>query len=271
VRVEIDPSVGEEMNDPAFQQRLADFQAHVDVLVKDPREKFRLCIHEAGHISFYRRLGWAVDKFRGPHIARDEEGKLHNFLGAVSPVRVRGGEIHDLVEAVKCDTASFVLVEALTGEPNSETAIKNDMRVISTFDPEVLKEVLELATEGILQELKDVYSSIPTEVVGAARDFENAVFGTDDNWLWGWKKYRLDLPGLRYIVGHDQLNWLLIDGGSRLRLIVDGVEVFPDTKRYELIYVFGGGKASEKSADAVRRWNQMIRAATQPVTQLSPQ
>ena len=59
-------------------------------------------------------------------------------------------------------------------------------------------------------------------------------------------------------MGHDQQNWLLIDDGIQLRLIVDGTEVPPDTSN-ELIYVAGGANASKRASDAVNRWNKRVR------------
>lgn len=78
--------------------------------------------------------------------------------------------------------------------------------------------------------------------------------------VWGWNEYRLDIPGQRYAVGRDGLNWLLIDDGSQVRLIVEGGEVSP-AKKYELFFVAGGANASKRANDALGRWNTMVRAA----------
>jgi len=149
----------------------------------------------------------------------------------------------------------LVLAEAITGEPDSEAVIKNDMRILSAI--EAPKEAIDIATQEIISELTDD-KVFMLELIEAAGEYENVVFGTYAACAWGWKEYRLDLPGQRYLVGHDQLNWLLIDDGIQLRLIVDGTEVPPD-KSNELIYVAGGANASKRASDAVNRWNKRVR------------
>ncbi len=106
-------------------------------------------------------------------------------------------------------------MEATTGEPNSETAINGDMRILTEI--EAPKEAIETATEEIISELNE--GGFMRELIGAVREYENAVSSEPMKpWLWGWKEYRLDLPGQRYAVGHDGLNWLLVDDGNQLRL-----------------------------------------------------
>lgn len=60
-------------------------------------------------------------------------------------------------------------------------------------------------------------------------------------------------------MGRDGLNWLLINDGNQLRLIVDGVEIAPDQSN-ELYFVSGGVNASKGASDAVSRWNKQVYA-----------
>ena len=252
---------------PDFSDRLARFQISCDWLGRDMREKFRLCLHEAGHIVFFRRLGWAVGNFQGPHICLNKEGTPRNILGSVTPVR---GEFHcadvrrELIEKVKTDIAGFVLVEAITGEPEEETVIQNDLGVISTFE----SDALEVSTQEIIQELhKDGFIE---ELMEAAREYETAVFQTDEACSWGWKEYRLDLPGQRYVVGP---SWLLIvhedclPGFSpiirSLRFFVqfNGKELLPNDVNFQYVVPPRAIHGGERAADAVRRWNEMVRGA----------
>jgi len=259
VQVDISEITEDEQN-PVFQKELAAFQERFNALENDPRKKFRLCIHEAGHMVYFRRLGWTIKKLHGPYIYRDVDGKLRNILGAVSPVR---GKVHDLVEAVKTDIAGFVLVEAMTGEPESKTAVSGDMSVISTFDPDVLKEVLEAATQGIIEEF-DPDEGLRREVTGAAREYENEVFGSDDNWLWGWHEFRLDLPGERFSVYSNRhgFAWILIDDGGQMKLIVEGGKVCsPSDKLHRESLELLPTTSGERAADVVKRWNEKVLAA----------
>ena len=75
-------------------------------------------------------------------------------------------------------------------------------------------------------------------ILNDMEDYERQIFHTDEVWDWAAHEYRFDLPGERFAVGRDGLNWLLVDDGS-LRLIVDGAEVSPN-KQYELYFVCGG-------------------------------
>lgn len=255
VQVDIAAISDEEKASPEFQQKLAAFQTQFNALEKNPRDKFRLCLHEAGHMVYFRRLGWTLKRLRGPYMYRNGEGERCNILGSVRPNREK---TDDLLGTVKADIAGFVLVEAVTGEPESETTIKNDLRFFSNTAPDVLKEMLKLPAQMVINDFEN--DGFKRELFGAIREYENEIFGTDSTWLWGWRTFRLDQLGQRYAVGHDGLNWLLIDDGNQLRLVVDGAEVSP-AKKYELFFVAGGASASERANDAVRRWNQAVSAA----------
>ena len=83
--------------------------------------------------------------------------------------------------------------------------------------------------------------------------------------------YRLDLnlSGKRFVVGSNTLGFLglLVDGGTQLRLFIlepwPGEYVPTDKIRRCSLEVQAVGTSRQGAAlDAVRRWNQMVRAAT---------
>ena len=107
--VQVDTArISEEEQDLDFQRELAEFQKRFDALENDQKQKFSLCVHEAGHMVYFRRLGWTIEKLHGPYIYRDADGTLRNVLGAVSPNR---GEANDFIAAVKTDIGGFVLAD----------------------------------------------------------------------------------------------------------------------------------------------------------------
>jgi hypothetical protein len=123
---------------------------------------------------------------------------------------------------------------------------------------ERLKHAKSLGQSAILSDMEQ--PEFFRDLEQATRDYERAIFQTDETWAWAAQEYRLDIPGQRYAAGRDGLNWLLVDDGEQLRLIVDGAEISP-AKKYELFFVAGGAKASKAANDAVRGWNEMVRAA----------
>lgn len=241
---------------PDWAERVGVFIYKCDERFEDKQERFRLCLHEASHAIQFRQFGWNV-KFSGPHVEY-EAGKLRFYLGEVSPVRLNNYEPLPWQHAMVF-IAGFKWVEHFTGLPDANIAIQRDLASLRAKLGEVA-DVEEAVWQAEMM-LEDQLSQpgFVDDLRRMVRGYELIVFNTVEATTWGWKHFRLDLPGQRYAVGHDDLNWLLVDDGKQLRLIVDGAEVSP-AEEYELFFVAGGASASKRAADAVNRWNKMVRA-----------
>jgi hypothetical protein len=251
-----------------WEEQLARFQSQWDVVAADIREKSRQCIHEGSHVLYNRRYGRDVH-FHKPRAEYD--GELKFTFGSVSPILNDENWLLTDWENAAISMAGFTVVERLTGLPEVEEVTNNDLRILTRklehslrlpSVPEDFSERLEQAKHlgeyTILTDLEQ--PEFLRDLERAVHDYEREIFQTDEVWEWAARQYRFDLPGERFAVGHDGLNWLLVDDGSQLRLLVDGVEVSPD-KKYELYFVCGGASASERAVDAVRRWNEKVMAS----------
>jgi hypothetical protein len=267
--VQIDTTrILEEAKDADFSKDLAAFQARFDCLQKDNREKLRLCLHEAGHMVYFRRIGWGVEKLHGAFM-QYREGELHYALGGVTRGRgeliLRDDTSFLEWEIAKCSVAGFALVEALTGVPDSQDVIDGDMRLLREelehLTPEIFEMALNVAKRDILRDVQR--SAFLNELLQAVREYEQTIFHTDETWRWGLNEYRLDLPGVRYRVRLVPDGWgLLLDDRKQLRLVVDGKEYAPgDGIRLQVV-------SSKKSVvDAIRRWNEQVSTSVSARTE----
>jgi hypothetical protein len=260
--------------EPDFDKTLARFQRQYDDLAQDVREKFRLCLHEGGHAMYFRRFGVDVN-FHGPHVEAHKDG-ISFALGAVSPE----WSVACAWQHAAVSMAGFTVVERLTGVPNEESIIQNDLRMLGRklkkfprlpHEPEDHLKRVERATEiaefAILSDMEEPQFLLDLE--RATRDYERAVFHTDETWSWAEREYRFDLPGERYAVGNNCLGflWLLIDNGE-LRLIVNGgKDCSPSDKVHGRVHgyspeLFACNAGEKRAADAVRRWNERVYAGS---------
>jgi hypothetical protein len=72
MKVEVRLTESEKNVVPDWQEEVAIFQRRCDEM--GAREKFCLCLHEAGHMAYNRRLGWSVEKLFGPHTESRQAG-----------------------------------------------------------------------------------------------------------------------------------------------------------------------------------------------------
>jgi hypothetical protein len=237
MRVEVRLTEAEQNAIPNFADKLQRFQLRYDKLERDIQEKSRLCLHEGAHAMRYRALGVDV-KFFGPHI---QNGENETVLGSVLPVS----------PVVACDwqqaavsMAGFVVVERLTGLPEVEHVIKNDLATLKSklansprlvSEPEDLEKRFERATVfgGYAIEFDMEKPEFLPALEQAVRDYEREVFHTDECWPWLWNEYRLDLPGTRHrvIVNGGEYDWhagLLVEHKGELRLVVHGKVLLPE-------------------------------------------
>jgi hypothetical protein len=101
------------------------------------------------------------------------------------------------------------------------------------------------------------------ELEKGVRDYERDICGTDECWEWAAREFRFDLPGERYAVALPSLGYLalLIHDGGRLRFFFEGREYTPgENIRGYGLEVFAAKPSRTGAADAVGRWNEMVRA-----------
>lgn len=249
---------------PDWDEQFARFQSQWDGVVSDTRLKVRHVFHEAGHVMYHRRYGREV-RLYGPRA--EYEGKPIFTFGSVGPILNDDNWLLTDWENAAISMAGYMVAERITGLPEVKEVIDNDLRVLKhnlgvtprlPSAPEDFSKRFEQAVSlGEYTILTDMEQpEFFRDLEQAVRDYEREIFRTDEIWNWAAKQYRFDLPGERFAVGRTALrDWLLIDDGNQLRLIVDGVEVSP-AKEYELFFVAGGKPAM----DAVSRWNEMVYA-----------
>jgi hypothetical protein len=66
----------------------------------------------------------------------------------------------------------------------------------------------------------------------AVRDYELAVYGTDEATGWGWKEYRPDLKGVRHRIAGSTTGYFgtLVVDGDNLTLLTEGEAYRPGHK-----------------------------------------
>jgi hypothetical protein len=248
-----------------WEEQVAIFQRQCDERTKDKRERFRLCLHEGGHAQQDRRLGWDVE-FHGPYVYFDREERELSFVnGAVSPIRTNNYEPFHWQHAM-VSIAGFTWVEHFTAWPNDPHAIQNDLRTLRAklVENEDLNEAVYYAKIVLSEDLRIDPAFLP-ELEQAVRDYEVAVYGTDEATRWGWREYRFELPGTRHrvIVPYSGTYGLLVEHNGDLELVVEGKVLRPTDElrgvRQEVRIA-----EPEKSGThrAVRRWNDAVPEAT---------
>jgi hypothetical protein len=257
---------------PDFGDKLAESQTVCDKLQRNVRDKARLCIHEASHAQQYRSRGVQV-RFHPPHLRYDRNANdVQLALGGIEPIR---GEFFSAWEEAATCIAGFLVTERLTGLPDEQYTIDGDLQVLRNrlgelprlpHDSESLDERIESAvSEAECVLLSDIEKQeFLRDLEQATRDYEREIYHTDDVWDWSAREYRFDLPGERYAVALPSLGYfaLLIDDGGRLRFFFGGREYTPDENIHGYgLEAFASTSSRKGAADAVRRWNEMIRAA----------
>jgi hypothetical protein len=239
-----------------FDKILARFQRHMDGVERDVRDKARICIHEGGHAIQIRRYGGDVE-FHGPYIGYDGI----KALGAVSP---KGDVKFGPFEEAATYIAGPLLVQLITGTSDNWTNwqeghdVKDLQKRLNTTDKQFgfAKEMGEFA---ILYDMQrpDFLSRLEAEV----RAYEREIFGTDETWDWAVKEYCLNWFRERVAVGNHSLGYLfwLIPDGEKVRLFLHGEERSPAEKIFGCALEVYPVTPGERAADAVRRWNEMVR------------
>ena len=122
----------------------------------------------------------------------------------------------------------------------------------------------EIILEGQLSE-----PSFLPELERAVRDYELAIYGTDEATRWGWREYRPELPGTRHRVAvpYSDNFGTLVEHDGDLKLVVEGEVFCPDDDlcgtRLEVRIAEPQKVGTER---AVRRWNEIVRAtSTKPM------
>jgi hypothetical protein len=264
VKVEVRLTPEEKNAVPNLEKKVEAFQRRYDHM--DMREKFRLCLHEAGHAMFFRRLGWSVELL-GPYVEY-HDGKLRYVLGAVHPTETEIIIRDDMLfldwEIAKAYVGSYVLVEALTGEPEKKHVIDCDSCDLPrklNIAPERVSQALEAAKGLILHELRDDRASLLEELGSVICEYELSTFHTDETLLWGWNEFKVDVPGERYSVAFPPTRGygLLIENGDDLILFVDGAEVKPwETMHGCQPRVILRGAQRKRAPQVVRKWNARV-------------
>ena len=166
-------------------------------------------------------------KFHGPHLDFLEMGRLQFVLGAVSPKII--------CEYVKplpwqdgmVSTSGFLLVEHLTGAPDDEFTIQNDLKGLRSKLGENadMNEAVAFAEIMLEDQLSD--PNFLEELKQACRDYEFDVYGTQEATEWGWLEYRPELQGKRHrVVSPYAGNFgMLIEHDGDLKLVLEG-EIF---------------------------------------------
>jgi hypothetical protein len=245
---------------PDWEEQKEIFQRNCNKRAKDKRELFRHCLHEGGHaVQFRNQFGWDV-KFHGPRVDF-EDGKLQFVLGAVSPVRINNYEPlhwqHGMVS-----TSSFLLVEHFTGLPDDQFTIQNDLQTLRSKlgENEDMNRAVwhaEIMLEGQLSE-----PTFLPELERAVRDYELAIYGTDEATKWGWKEYHPELLGTRHRVAVTTSGYFgtLVEHDGDLKLVVEGEVYRPGD---ELRGVRPDVQIAEPQKTGTHRvvqaWNEAVR------------
>ncbi len=253
--VQVTIEIPEDQRPADFDKMLARFQRHMDGVERDVRDKARVCIHEGGHAMQNRRYGGEVEFF-GPSIQYD--GK--KALGSVSP---KGELSFGPFEWAAIWMAGPFAVEQVTGTPDDPETVNHDLeclkRWLGTTDGryELAKNMGEFALLSDMQK-PDFLPLLEASV----RDYERAVYGTDEVWDFAVKDFHLDSFRERVAVGNNSLGYLmwLIPDGEKVRLFLHGQERSPAEKIYGIALEAYSVTPGERAADAVRRWNEMVRA-----------
>jgi hypothetical protein len=230
VRVRLTP---EEKNAiPDWQEKVAMFQRECDERTKDKRERFRVCLHEGGHTVQYRnQFRWDVD-FLGPYVSY-EDGELHFVAGAVSPIRTNGYKPHPCQDAM-VSISGFWAVEHFTAVPNEPCVIQNDLKTLRSKLEDAgenadMNEAVFNAKIMLSEDLRADATFFP-ELERAVRDYELAVYCTDEATTWGWREYHPELPGNRHrVIVPYSGNWgTLVEHNGDLKLVVEGKVFRPE-------------------------------------------
>ncbi len=205
-----------------WEEQVAIYQRQCDGCTNDKEERFRTCLHEGGHTVQYRnQFRWDVD-FLGPYVSY-KDGKLRFAAGAVSAIRTNGYEPFPWQDAI-VSTSGFLLVDHFTAVPDEEIAIQNDLKTLRSKlgENENMNQAVWCA-EIMLEDQLSEPTFLP-ELERAVRDYELAIYGTDEATTWGWREYHPELQGTRHrVIVPYSGNWgTLIDHEGDLELVVEG-------------------------------------------------
>ncbi len=254
VQIEID--IPEEKRPADFNKTLARFQRHMDGVQRDIRDKARICIHEGGHAMYFRRYGGDV-QFHGPSIRHDGQ----RVLGAVSP---KGEVQFGPFEKAAISMAGPIVVHHITGTPDNPETVNNDLANIDrklNTTPEHLELSKNMGEFALMYDMQQ--PDFLPQLEASVRDYERAIYGTDEVWDFAVKDFHLNLFRERVAVGNNSLGYLmwLISDGERVRLFLHGEERSPAEKIHGVALEVYPITPGERAADAVRRWNEMVRTA----------
>jgi hypothetical protein len=203
---------------PDWEKRTETFQRRCNQWSRNLEERFRICLHEGGHAVQYRKLGWRVE-FQGPHV-RFEDGDLCFVGGSVLPIPADFEPLLHWQEAMT-SISSFFLVEHFTAVPDGPLAIQGDLKGLRSKLGENGDLNLAVYSAEIMLESQLSEPTFISELERAVRDYELAIYGTDEATTWGWREYHPELQGTRHRVS-DVQRVLRNTGGERRRFETRG-------------------------------------------------
>jgi hypothetical protein len=240
---------------PDFEKRLKRFQSSMDMMSRS--EVFDLCLHEGSHAVQHRKLGWNVE-FQGPHMYY-KDGKLHHMAGAVVPIPDNYDPLH--WQHAMVSVAGFYFVNHFTAVPNEPYVIQNDLETLRfKLGPNGDMNQAVYYAEVMLEDQLSDPTFLP-ELERAVRDYELAIYGTDEATQWGWREYHPELPGTRHrvIVPYSGNFGTLVEQEGNLRLVVEGDVFHPsDELRGGSLEVRIGEPEKVGTSRVVEKWNQAV-------------
>jgi hypothetical protein len=186
IEIKISPSVTwEQQQDPRFKKLLEEATRFFNSpYYFTKKHRSLLCLHEAGHIVYARRVGATDIRFYGPAMywCSGCPGCSGN-----TPSISRSSVIWtpptncDVTAALKAEIGGIVFREILSDTPNDEVAAWSDMKGARRWyqehvglDEDTFLLSIETAREEIIEDLKD--PNFIKLVWDTGKEFEKAVF-----------------------------------------------------------------------------------------------
>jgi len=181
--------VPEEKRDAKFFEELLQFRAGLRRDTLSQRWLFKLALHEGAHWRYMRKNGQECTP-HGPHIEY-RDGELYCVKGSISSRGRKLLTFDSTMDTLKEWLAGPLAVTTLTGEAaDAEPDILDACKYLK-----LSRDEISLWLALVEPDLKEDFHNpiIVQEILGAAREYANAIFRNDFCIDWGIKRYRLGI------------------------------------------------------------------------------